>query len=47
MARLLQQGPWTYFYYREGDHDLGFPPIFSCDPPASAMEIGVGRKNPR
>jgi hypothetical protein len=22
-------------------------PIFSCDPPASAIEIRAGRKNPR
>jgi hypothetical protein len=30
MARPLQLGPWIYFYYREGGHDLAFPPAHRC-----------------
>jgi hypothetical protein len=30
MARLQQPGPWIYFYYREGGHDLAFPLAHRC-----------------
>jgi hypothetical protein len=30
MARLLQPGPWIYFYYLEGGHGLAFPLVHQC-----------------
>jgi hypothetical protein len=30
MARPLQPGPWIFFYYREGGHDLAFPSAHRC-----------------